>query len=201
MLWSITAQNPWWADKCRQGRRPPNPGSAWSSYWGWGLSPKCQRPVIVHLSAGNGEAAFRQRAWAVEKQVSEKGPQGGPDWMHTGSRGDPPQNIHRPQLTDGLLNWAPVWKKGNSIPSHTSSPSSPTYSNLPPSHLLLAVSPLLSWLLFPCCVFNKLQSPLFCLRWILSPSTPLASTQTRWPHKQYLMSSKIRFRNTRFVKY
>ena len=64
--------------------------------------------------------------------------------MHTGSRGDPPQNIHRPQQTDGLLNWAPVWKKGNSIPSHTSSlsPLSDSPPPLPRSRRSLFCCPL-----------------------------------------------------------
>lgn len=89
------------------------------------------------------EAAFRQQAWAVETWVGSKGSQRPPGWMHTAPVRDPPQNIHRPPLTNGLLNTGHRYqKKEKFIRSHT---ASLPHLTIAPHHCLLQmVSPLLS---------------------------------------------------------
>ena len=114
----------------------------------------------------------------METWARQKGPEQPPSQVQSGSLSHPPQIGHRSQLTNGLLTTS--YQKGkNSILSHLTSPSSFKYSTAPPSTgSLHPAFPLLSCLLLPCSVFNKLLSPLFCLRWILSPPAPIQSECT-----------------------
>lgn len=137
---------------------------------GVGLSPRARptkdnegtSPSLTphHSARGTGECRGRFRANRLEVWNAERPTP--TSWVDTGPSGDPPQNSHRPLLTNGLLTTRHGNQKGqNSIRSDACSPSL-LLKSYPPflaDGLFSAALPEL-----PCGVVSKQPSSLFSLR-------------------------------------